>query len=120
MRRRLRLRDLPRLCRRGVGFADWQGLGPGRGHAGLCLWGAAEFEALLPDQGDAGTRRPEGYDAGPARLRPWSGNGGGFPYLGAHAAFAPRLEAKYSDPVMAAARRLLSRDHWSRAIRSRI
>src|SRR5688500_1407078 len=52
-------------------------LADGRGHARFRLRRAAEFAAVVPDQGDGRARRAEGHDAGPAGLAP--------PALPAHA-----------------------------------
>ena len=41
----------------------------GRGHAGFRLRRAAEFAAVVPDQGQRRTRRSRGVDAGAAGLR---------------------------------------------------
>src|SRR3954454_19685389 len=68
MRRRLRLRDLPRLCRRGMAREDRWPFADGRGHARLRLRRAAEFAAFLPDQGDRRARRARSADPGAAGL----------------------------------------------------
>src|SRR5215208_4896813 len=68
MRRGLRLRDLPRLCRRGLAREGRLADADGRGHAGFRLRRAAEFAAVVPDQGFRRPRRPRGLDAGTAGL----------------------------------------------------
>src|SRR6201992_820923 len=59
---RLRRRELARKGRRA--FAH------GRGHARLCLWGAAELPAVLPDQGHRRSRGPRGAHAGATGVTP--------------------------------------------------
>ena len=51
VRRRLHLRDLPRLCRRGLDRDRRRAVDDGRGHARLRLRGEADEPAELPDQG---------------------------------------------------------------------
>src|SRR5690242_12536641 len=63
MRRRLRLRDLPCLCRRSLAREGRSALADGRGHARLRLRRAAEFAAVLPDQGQRRNRRADGHHA---------------------------------------------------------
>ena len=70
MRRRLRLRDLPCLCRPTMDRDSRQALADGRGHARLRLRGAPDFAPVLPDQGDAGARRPVVTTPGQAGLKP--------------------------------------------------
>src|SRR6202035_4476157 len=53
MRRRLRLRDVPCLCRAGVDGNRRQTVADGGGHARLRLRGAGEFATFLSDQGHA-------------------------------------------------------------------
>src|SRR4029077_5871325 len=55
----LRLRHLPRACRRSLARGGGRALADGGGHARLRLRRAAELAALLPDQGDGRTRRPD-------------------------------------------------------------
>src|SRR5450631_906920 len=70
MRRRLRLRHLPCLCRRSLAREGRLALADGGGHAGFRLRRAAEFAAVVPDQGQRRTRRAGGLDPGAASLRP--------------------------------------------------
>ena len=58
MRRGLLLRDLPRLCRRGLAREDRRALGDGGGHARLRLRRAPLEPPQLPDQGHRRPRRP--------------------------------------------------------------
>src|SRR5271170_1011169 len=68
MRRRVRLRDLPRLYRPGVDRSDGQGVADGGGHARFRLRGTPQLEALLPDQGQRGAGWPRRHYARQTRL----------------------------------------------------
>src|SRR5215468_9396485 len=68
MRRRLRLRHLPRACRCSMARDGGRAFADGGGHARLRLRRAAGLALVLPDQGDGGARRPSGAYARAASL----------------------------------------------------
>jgi hypothetical protein len=57
VRRRLRLRHLPRLCRRGLEGGDRRARADGGGHARFRRRCAPDLAAVLPDPRQARTRR---------------------------------------------------------------
>ncbi|CAA9263278.1 MAG: Ferredoxin, 2Fe-2S, partial [uncultured Craurococcus sp.] len=68
LRRRMRLRHLPCLCRRGLAGEMRHGGRAGGEHAELRRDGRAQFPPLLPDHHVARARRPRRPHAGGATL----------------------------------------------------
>src|SRR5580700_2819468 len=68
MRRRLRLRHLPCLCRRGLAREGRRALADGRGHARFRLRRTAELATVVPDQGERRAQRARGRNAGATGL----------------------------------------------------
>jgi hypothetical protein len=73
MRRRLRLCNVPRLCRRGISGGVRSALRERGRHAGLRLQRPAELAPLLPNQDYPCARRHQRHHAEPARLAENSG-----------------------------------------------